>query len=100
HNVRGLHAFELNPGAEDDAGEAHAPDGGPKDFAVVLGRAGEDFTGGCEEAEIPHEVREGPVAVMVLAMNVGGDGASHGHELGARRHGQEETARQKKLNNL
>src|SRR5208283_4098045 len=48
----------------------------------------------------PNEVGKTSVPMMVLAVNVCGNGSAHGHILCSRRHGQKPTAGKEVLNDL
>ena len=99
-HVGGLHSFELDAGGEDDPGKAHASDRGPKDFASVCRRAGKDFASRSQQSKIPNEVRDRPLPMMVLAVNISGNGPADRNPFRARRYRQEETARQEAPHDL
>jgi hypothetical protein len=63
-----------------------------KRSGVLGARAGRDATARQQQRELFDMVAEPALAVMVLAMHVGGDHPAHGHELGARHDGRKEAA--------
>src|SRR2546426_2712209 len=97
---RRLNPLQPDRGAEDDAGQSHPSARGPEDFAVRGGRAEEDFPARRQKLEVQDEVGKGPVPVVVLSVNVAGDGPAYGHELRAWGHRQEESPRQEEVDDF
>ena len=89
---------KLRPG--DEAGEAHAADGGGVPVGVLGGRAEAARAVGADQFEARDVVAEGAGDVVVLAVDVVGDGAAEGDVLGSGRDGQEESARHGEVEDL
>ena len=80
----GLDAVQAERGVEDDAGEAHAAGGGPEQLRVRLGGDPAAAVGGRHDGHRLDGVAPRAGAVVVLAVDVGGDGAADGDLAGAR----------------
>src|SRR6185369_12954164 len=90
---RDTHEADFRP--RDEAREPEAPDGRAKELRVRAGTALEARAIGAQQLEAWHVMAEGPCAMVVLAVDVVGDGAADRHEPRARRDRKEEAARQR-----
>ena len=70
-------------------GQSHAAERGEKEVGVALAIAVDDLAAGGEDPERAHVAAERAVAVVALAMHVGGDHAAERDERGARSRGHE-----------
>src|SRR5512140_1069578 len=94
------HALQANLGPRDEAREAEPADGGAIELGVFLRAAQAARSVGTQQLESRHVVAKRAGAMVVLAMDVVGDGAAEGHVFRARRDGQEEAARQGEIDDL
>ena len=99
-NIGRIHGPQSHSRAQDHPRQAHTTHGGPKNLGMVNRGAQQDLTGGSEQPEIQNKVGKRSVLVMVLAVNVSGDGAAHGHELGSGGHGEKPSTGKKVLNDF
>ena len=88
----------LCPG--DEAGESHAADGGGEPFGVLRRAAEEAGAVGADQLEAGNVAAEGSGDVVVLAVDVVGNGAADGDVFGAGSDGQKEAARDGEVENL
>jgi hypothetical protein len=79
----------LKPDIQDHAGQTKAADGRPEQRLVLIRTAGKNGAVRPGQPERQDMLPEGAGAVMILAMDIVGDGAADRDELGARRNGQE-----------
>src|SRR5690606_25163971 len=68
-------------------GEAHAAAGGAKQLGVLAGGAGNDAAVAQQEIQAQHAGAEATLMVVVLAVDVAGDGAANADEACAGRDG-------------
>ena len=81
---------ELRPG--DQAGETQSADGGGEPFGILVRTADDALAVGAQQFQPGDVTPEGAVGVMILAVDVVGDGAAHGGVAGAGCHWQEPAA--------
>ena len=89
---------QLRPG--DQPGEAKAADGCGVEVRVLGGRAELARAVGADQLELRDVTAEGSGDVVVLAVNVVGDGSAEGHILCSRRDGKKEAARNGEVEDL
>ena len=94
--VRRLRAVQPDRRRDDHAGQPHAADGGPEQLGLgaVRGQRADRAVGG-DQVHRQHVVAEAAVAVVVLAVDVGGDRAADRHLPGARQHRHPPAERQR-----
>ena len=90
--VGGLRARHLDAGAQDDAGQTHAPDGGPEQLTLRVIRGAlrlqvQDTAVGDEQLHGQDVVAEGTRGVVVLAVNIRPDRTTDRDLAGARQDG-------------
>jgi hypothetical protein len=90
--------LKLDPG--DNAGQAHAADGGRKPVGVFLAGTATAGTIGANKLEGPHMPAEGTGAVVVLPMDVIGQGAAQCHKASAGQNGHKPALRYDEVQNL
>ena len=90
---RGRNGQQGDGGGRHDAGEPHAPSGRPEELGITVSGHGHYADGG-DEIHRDHVGGEGAVDVVVLAVDVGGDGTADGDLPGARGHGDEVAERE------
>ena len=99
--IRRLRRRHLDGGAQDDAGQAVAPDGGPEQLGILaVGREVADLAVGRQQVHAAHVVAEAARAVMVLAVDVACDRAADGDLPGSRQHRDPQPERQRRLHQL
>ncbi len=92
HHGGGLDPSHPQRGVHHDPGQPHATGRGPEEVGIALGRELDPARRGGERQAL--DVRaERAVAVMVLAVDVRGDGPPDGDVAGPRRHRDEPAAR-------
>ena len=103
--VGGFRLGHADGGAQNDAGQAHAANGGPEEVAarVILGA----FRGQVQHAAIGHEqlhgdhvVTKGAGGVVVLTVNIWADCATDGDLAGTRQYRNPQAIRQGSLHQL
>ncbi len=94
--VAGLDRDHLDGRVGDDAGEAHAPRCRPEQRRIRLG-GHPSGPGGGHQGHLEDVRTEAPVDVVVLAVDVGSDGAPDGDQPGTRGHRDEPTERHQTL---
>ena len=83
HEEGGVDREQAEAGRQDDAGEAHAADGGAEQLGVVGAAAAAWHPVRGRQGERLEVGAEGTVALVILAVHVGGDHAADGDEPGA-----------------
>ncbi len=78
---------------DDDPGEPHATDGCPEQLGVLVGTDGAASAVAEDDVQRPDVLAEAADAMVVLAVDVGCDGAADGHEARPRSHHHEEPPR-------
>ena len=71
---------EAEARGEDEPREPHAADRGVEGLGVLVGRAAQDLARGGQERQLLDVPADRPVDVVVLAVDVGGEGAADRHE--------------------
>jgi hypothetical protein len=99
-DVRVVDARELQLAGQDETRQAHAAHGGPEQLGLFVRAAGDHAAVGDEQLDPADVVAEAAVDVMVLAVDVAGDGAPDRHELRAGHHRREEPARHEGVQDL
>ena len=89
-----IHPVSIGPeaegGIEDGPREPHPADRGGQELGVLIARAGDDASVRQSQGQALHMVAEPAIPVVVLAMDIRGDHAADGDELGARHNRREE----------
>src|ERR1700730_14109235 len=83
------HAFELDVCPGDYAGQTETTDGGVQRVRIFFGITNYQTVVGPMQAHLANVSAESPSTMMVLAVDVVGDGSADGNEARARRHGKE-----------
>ena len=83
------HAFELDVGPGDYAGQSEAADGGAQHVGIFFGIADNQSVVRAMQADLADVSAKGSGAVMVLAVNIVGNRSADGDEAGAGRDGKE-----------
>ncbi len=91
---------QANLGPGDEAGESHAADGGGEPFCVLRGAAEEAGAVGTDQFEAGNVAAKGAGDVVVLAVDVVGNGTADGDVFCAGSDGQKEAARDGEIENL
>ncbi len=99
-HAAGLHRHQIDGGIGDHSCKAHAAGGGPKRFGVITQRHVTARAIGQGEAEATYMLTPRAISVMVLAMDVGGNGSTNGYLARSGRHGHEETQRHQRAHQL
>ena len=94
HRDGGLRVgLQFDGNLQDDAGQSHAANGGGEQGGRGDGVDAANIAVGSQQVEPLHMIAKTAGAVMVLAMDVGGDGAANADPAGAGDDGQAEAAR-------
>ncbi len=91
---------QADRGIEDHAGEAHPTDRRPEQLSALVRSRLDDRAVGEEQCQAGHVGPERSVDVVVLAVDVAGDGPADGDEAGPRGHRHEEAPRDEDLEQL
>ena len=97
--IGGLYLFQLESDAGDDPCEAHASAGGFEKVGFLLGTAGDQPAICHQHIHLPDMMGKTTVHMVVLAMYVTGDGASHRDKFCAGSYGKEPSLRDDHLQN-
>ena len=99
--VGGFRLRHLDLGAQDDAGQAHAADGGPEKIAVFTFRGQvQDAAVGDEQLHGGDVVTKGTGGVVVLAVDIRANSAADGDLAGTRQNRNPQAVRQGGLHEL
>ena len=82
------------------AGESHAADRRREKLRVLAGRTGDDAAIGYRQGKALDMLAEAAGAMVILAVDIGGDHSSDAHQLGSRNHGRKIPLRKKRRDDV
>ena len=86
-DIRGRHLFQPQRRRIDKSRQAHAAERGPKQFGALIARAAHQRAIGQHHVQRFDKRGDGPLGVVVFAVDICGNAAAERGELGPRRNG-------------